>query len=49
MKQISIDYSSNIFLSDETRSHLTRADICKEAIGYNCPFNDNQFKKYLIF
>lgn len=49
MKTINIDYSSHIVINDETRSHLTRADMCKETICNNRPFTDHQLKRISDF
>lgn len=49
MKKIEIDYSKDIVLNSETKSHIKRAEICRNAICGNRPFTDESLKKISDF
>ena len=49
MKTIKIDYENDIILNAESKSHIKRADICKETISNNRPFADENLKKISQF
>lgn len=44
MQTIKIDYSKEVSLSEESRSHIERAEICRNTICENRPFSERQLK-----
>ena len=49
MQKVKIDYNSNIVLTLESKRHIERADICREAICGSRPFTDEYLKKISQF
>lgn len=49
MQCIKIDYSNDVLLTDESKSHIDRAEICRNIICENRPFSEKQLKRISDF
>jgi len=49
LETIKIDYSDDIILTDECKSHIKRAEICRNTICKNRPFTDKNLKTITDF